>query len=135
VRNAAVRALADWPTAAVWEDVWSVYRGSESDAHRALALRGLVRLASEENARADEALVGRYRVLLEGAKTEADRKLVLGALGGCARPDALALALAQWDVAGVRDEAGQAVRRIAEAIKGAHPQAAESALKSVGATN
>ena len=51
-----------------------------------LALRGLVRLAGEENAHPNAMLFDRYRKLLDGAHTDADLRLILGALGGVADP-------------------------------------------------
>ncbi|MCX7899073.1 MAG: hypothetical protein N2444_03135, partial [Methylocystis sp.] len=38
-------------------------------------------------------LIQRYKTLLDGAKTDDDRKLILGALGACPSPEALPLAL------------------------------------------
>jgi hypothetical protein len=56
-------------------------------------------------------------------------RLILGALGGAAHPDALKLALPLLDKTGVHAEAEVAVKKIAESIKGQYPQAAEEALK------
>jgi hypothetical protein len=67
-------------------------------------------------------------MLLASAKTDDDRKLVLGALSGAASPEALALAAEQLANTGVRAEAELAVKKIAEAIKDQHPQAAQDAL-------
>jgi hypothetical protein len=58
-----------------------------------------------------------------------DLRLILGALGGAAHPEALQLALPLLENTGVRAEAEVAVRKIAEAIKAQHPQATEAALK------
>jgi hypothetical protein len=76
-------------------------------------------------------LIGRYQALLQAAGQEADRKLVLGALGGVAEPEALELAIAQLDYPGVRAEAELAVKRIAEAIKDEYPNEAQEALKRI----
>jgi HEAT repeat protein len=131
VREAATRALADWPDLQAWNQLMVLYRQTDSEPHRVLALRGLVRLAAEENAQADAALVERYRQLLAGAKSDDDRKLVLGALGGAAHPEALKLAVELLANDGVRAEATLAVRKLAEALKPAHPQAAAEALKQL----
>ncbi len=131
VRDTAFRALTDWPTADAWDDLLALYQKQPAGTQTALALRGLTRLANDENTKPSDALVQRYRVLLESARTDDDRKQVLGALGGCAHPDALKLALPLLENAAVRAEAASAVRRIAESIKGAHPQAAADALKNL----
>jgi HEAT repeat protein len=131
VVDAAVRALAQWPDPNAWDALWRVSAGSASQAHRALALRALVRLAEQENPKPSPALIGRYRSLLQSAGQDADRKLVLGALGGVADPEALELAMAQLNQPGVRAEAELAVKRIAEAIKNEYPKEAQEALKRI----
>ena len=104
-----------------------------SEAARGLIIRGLVRLAGEENAHPNAKLIARYRELLAQAHSDADLRLILGALGGAAHPESLQLALPLLDNAGVHAEAEVAVRKIAEAIKAKHPQAAEEALKRLQA--
>lgn len=128
LRDTALRALADWPDASGWQLLAGIYTQPENETYRALALRALVRLAREENARANPRLIERYRQLLEGAKTDDDRKLILSALAGAAHPDALPLAVPLLDNPAVRAEATVAVKTIAEAIKAQHPQAAREAL-------
>lgn len=131
LRDVGLRTLADWPDPAAWDPLKEFYRQAASETERVLALRGLARLLGEMNARPDTLLVGRYRELLASARGDTDRKLLLGALAGCAHPEALALAVEQLDQPGVRAEAVLAVKKIAEAIKGQHPQAAETALQKV----
>jgi HEAT repeat protein len=131
IRDAAIRALADWPDAAAWETLASVCNQPGNETAHGLALRGLVRLALEENAHPDSALVGRYRALVAGARTDAQFKLVLGALAGVDHPDALGLAAGLLTRPGVRAEAEAAVRKIAEAIKGQYPEAAQEALRQI----
>jgi HEAT repeat protein len=133
IRDAAVRALADWPDVSAWDALAGIYRQPATEAVRGLALRGLVRLAGEENAHPSAKLVQRYRQLLAGAHDDADFRLILGALGGDAQPEALALALPLLDNAGVRAEAEIAVKKIAEAIKARNPKAAQDALSRLKA--
>jgi len=131
IRDAGVRALALWNEAAAVDDLVRIYQEPPVPAHRTLALRGLVRLAGENNATPDDALAAHYRSLLEMAVSDADRQLILGALGGCAHPEALRLALEQRSNPAVRAEADQAVRRIADAIKGSHRELATEALEAL----
>jgi HEAT repeat protein len=128
VREAAIRALADWPDASAWDALKALAEQPPNEALRAVAFRGLVRLAGEENAKPNAALLERYRQLLAGARDDQDRKLVLGALAGCASAEALNLALPLLENGAVKAEATQAVRRIAEAIKPGSPAAAQAAL-------
>jgi HEAT repeat protein len=129
LRAAAVRALADWPDISGWETMVAVYHQPVSEAARGLILRGLVRLVAEENAHPNAKLMAHYRELLAAARSDANLRLILGALGGVAHPEALQLALPLLDNAGVHAEAEVAVKNIATAIKAQHPQAAEEALK------
>ena len=129
LRAAAVRALADWPDISGWEVMIAVYHEPISEASRGLILRGLVRLVVEENTHPDAKLIAHYRELLAVARNDAGLRLILGALGGVAHPEALQLALPLLDDADVHAEAEVAVRKIAQAIKAQDPQAAEAALK------
>lgn len=132
LRDAAIRALAEWPTIAAWSPLAEVWSQTDSEAHRSLALRGLVRLADESNAKPDTALVERYRTLLAGARGDDECKLILGALGGAAHPDALKLALPLLDHAAVRAEAEAAVRKIAKVMDKQNPEAAKQAWDRLG---
>ena len=133
IRDASVRALAAWPDATGWNALLAIYQRPENDRHRTLALRALVRLAGDLNARPDAALIERYRQLLSGARGD-DRKLILGALAGVAHPDALQLALPLLSDAGSRAEAELAVKKIAASIRAQHPQAAQAALERLKQT-
>jgi len=129
IRETAVRALADWPDVTAWDALAGICRQPEKESFRALALRGLVRLAASGNAKPDAVLIGRYRQLLDIARSDDERKLVLGALAGAAHPDALPLVFPLLAVPGVRAEAALAVNRIATAIKAKHPEVARGALQ------
>ena len=130
-REAAIRALADWPDSSAWQPLAELYRKPPSESLRGTALRGLVRIAGEENSRADSHLAERYMELLQGAHTDTDLKLILGALGGAARPETLQLAVPLLSNPSVRPEATVAVRKIAEAIKLQYPVAAKEALEKL----
>jgi hypothetical protein len=127
--DTALRALVDWPDLEAWGALVRVYREDVVEAHRVLALRGLVRLAQESSGDPSPVRIRRYRELLESVRRDEDRKLILGALGSVACPEALPLALAQLEIAEVRAEAELAVRQIAESIKAQDPEAAEAALQ------
>ena len=133
VREIAVRSLAEWPDASVWEILSRVYSQGNGEALRTVALRGLVRLAGDENVQPGPKLIARYRELLDDARGDADLRMILGALGGAGDPEALQLALTYCAKTGVRPEAEAAVRKIAEAIKAQHPRAAQEALEQIQA--
>jgi len=131
VREAAVRALADWPDDTAWDELAAIYRQPRQDNLRSIALRGLVRLLNEQNAHPDEALIGRYKQLFSAARAESDLRLLLGAVAGAAHPDALPLVLPLLANNDVHAEAALAVKQIAESIKAEHPEVAEEALKKL----
>jgi HEAT repeat protein len=129
VADTAIRTLAEWRDPNAWDSLLAIYRQPRSEQHRVLALRGLVRLATTENARPTPTLIARYRQLLDRARGDNDFRLLLGALAGVGHPDALPLVEPLLANAAVRAEAVLAVKKIAAAIKAQHPQAAQAALQ------
>jgi HEAT repeat protein len=132
VRDAVVRALADWPDPSVEKDLYAILQKPESEVHRSLAFRALVRQLSESNQGTDGQLPQHYRDLLQATRSDEELRLILGALGGLAQPFALDLALSLVDKPSVHAEAEAAVKRIAETIKTSDPRAAAQALSKLG---
>jgi type 1 glutamine amidotransferase/HEAT repeat protein len=116
-RDAAVRALADWPNPTPEEDILSVARSAKSLVHRVLALRGYVRMVGLNRFQAPEAAVRSLKTALKLASRPEEKILVLGALPDFACPEALALARSQLKAKGVRAEAEIAVARIKERLE------------------
>jgi HEAT repeat protein len=132
VRDAAVNALAEWPDATAWDTLALIYRQPEDEPQRAAALRGLARLSGEETNSSTHSRVAEFAVaLLQDAHSDADLKLVLGALGGAKQAEVLQFVLPLLDKPAVRAEAEAAVRRIAAAIKDRNPEAAKTALEKL----
>ncbi|MCX7871930.1 MAG: HEAT repeat domain-containing protein [Verrucomicrobiae bacterium] len=131
IKEAGLRAIAEWKDMSAWEMLVGIYENPDSEAFRVLALRGLVRLLSEENIRADEKLVDKYRRLYSGVKSASDKKLIIGALSGCPHREALYFALEKMSDSDVKAEAVEAVRKIANSIKNKYPKEANEALEKV----
>jgi len=131
IRDAALRTLLSWPNGAAWNPLAQVYRQPATPREHRLALQGLVRLAHTENASPTADLIDRYRELLRHARDDADLKLILSALAGCAHPDALTLALPLRGNVQVRAEAEMAIRKIAKEIGSKHREGARIALKQL----
>jgi HEAT repeat protein len=129
IHEAGVRALAEWPDMGAWDALAGAFRHSKVEQERGITLRGLVRLAGEANAHADAALVKRYAGLLEDAKSDSEKKLILGALGGAAVPEALDLVQPLLDRPEVKAEAEAAAKRISEALKQKGPKPEAEAPK------
>lgn len=131
VQEAAVRALAEWPDDAAWNDLAEIYRRPQQDNLRGIALQGLVRLLRDKNPHPDATLINHYKDLLASSRSEADLKLLLGTIAEVSDPDALNLVLPLLANNAVHAEAALAVKKIAESIKAQHPQVAEEALKKL----
>ena len=131
IRDAAIEAIASWPDSTAWNALVGFYQKPSNDSQRTLALRGLVRLAGDENSHPTPALFEHYRLILGGVRTDDERKLVLSALTVAAQPEALEIVLPMLNIPGVRAEAVLAVTKIANDIKAQHPQASADALKKL----
>jgi HEAT repeat protein len=130
VRDAAIRALTDWPEAAAAPDLLRIARGSDDASQRALAFRGYIRLSREAQAPAD----ARWTLLsaaVDLAGTTEDRKLILGACGDAPTIESLRLAVRFLADAGLADEAGAAVVKIAGVIGEKHRPESVAALEQV----
>ena len=112
VADAAVRALAAWPTPAAREDVLRLARESKDETHRLLAITGLVRLVGLEPYRNPAAAVADLKTALDLAWRPEERKLVLGALGTFPSREALDLATGLLKDPAVAAEAQAAIDRI-----------------------
>ncbi|MFO1521888.1 MAG: DUF1080 domain-containing protein [Kiritimatiellia bacterium] len=119
VRDAATRTLAAWPTGAARDPLLALMRTPPSPGVRALALRGLVRLAAEPTTRI-ELVRARFRPLLAAAATPDECKLILGAIAAWSRPELLPLLKPHLRDDAVRAEAESAraaLSRPASAMK------------------
>jgi HEAT repeat protein len=80
VVDAAVRALADWPSAAARDDVYEVARTSLTLNHRVLAIRAFIRMVGLEPNRAPEGAVADLLKILSLSPRPEEKKLVLAML-------------------------------------------------------
>lgn len=80
LRDAAVRAIAGWPTPDAIDDLLKIAESAKDDTHRALAARGLFRLLEAQAERPAAEKVPYYGKAMAAARTPDDKKLVLAAL-------------------------------------------------------
>ncbi len=91
-RDAAVRALADWPTIEAYDSLLTIAKSKEKLNLRVLALRGCVRVV--ENAPINPPTAVRYHEkTLAAAERIDEKRLVLGALGNLRSKEALRLVI------------------------------------------
>jgi len=115
VREAALSALADWPTADAAPDLLGVARSGEEATQKILALRGFLRLAGDESVPVERRLQmsGEVRTLIT---RDEERRQWLGVLGGIPAPASLALIAPLIGTAGVNDEACSAAVAVARKL-------------------
>ena len=117
VKDAAVRALADWPNPAAIDALLGIFRTTDSQTHRVLVLRGAVRLLDAGG----QPVAERLRIhseLLRAAKRVEDKRLVLAGIANVADPAALAAIEPLLTAADVQAEAELAYLKVARAIIG-----------------
>jgi len=120
LRDAAQRALCDWPLAEVLPDLEKIIQTASDGRIKILALRGYVKLVpAQENSASQKCEA--FTKALGWAVRDEERKMVLASLSAAPSPEALVLASSCLDNAGLKDEACQAAVAIAEYLGGAHP--------------
>jgi HEAT repeat protein len=131
LRDAAVRALCEWPDAGAADDLLGVARDAESAVHRVLALRAYVRVAGLPS---DRPATETVRMLAEGmaaAERAEERRTVLSGIAQVPDSSALEYARGYAGDPELAAEAQSAVVRVALALSGARPAEAREALESV----
>ena len=131
VADAAVRALAKWDDTRVLDDLLTLARTGDSKVHRVLALRGYVRLLRLPSERPPTDTLALLTEALSLADADAERKLVLGALGDVIHVDALNMARTYLGDEAVCNEAALAIVSIAQGLAGTQGDEAQAALSEV----
>jgi len=126
MHDATVRALSEWPNAAVIGDLLAIAREDQSETDKVLALRGYVRVVALPS---DRRPYDTAKMLGEALKIAPanEKKAILGALGAVNDVEALHLASPLMDDEEVRNEAITATLRIARAVAGNVPDEASTA--------
>ena len=114
--EAAVRALASWPTATARYDVFDIARTSKNEVHKVLALRGFVRMVGLDRYRLPEASVMDLENALQLVSRPEEKKLILGVLPDFACPEALKAAAMLLKDNDVKEEAKLALNKIQKAL-------------------
>jgi HEAT repeat protein len=114
IKDAAVRALSDWPTAAPAADLLKVAQTSENQVHKTLALRGYVRLAGLKSNRPAEETMKMYKDAMSLAADVSEKKMVLSGLGSTDSFEAMQMAADYLGDKELKEEAEAAVVKIAE---------------------
>ncbi len=112
VVDAAVRAMAAWPTSAAREDLMALARDLRNETHRLLAIRGFIRTIDLDTYRAARAAVADLQLAAGFSWRSDEQKLVLGVLGRFPCVEALDLARGFLQDPSLNKEAQAAIDRI-----------------------
>ncbi|MCC6489628.1 MAG: HEAT repeat domain-containing protein [Candidatus Hydrogenedentes bacterium] len=112
VKDAAIRALADWPTAETLADLQALASGAGSDTNKALAFRGFMRLLRLPADRPMEETLRLYGEAFKIAASPDDKRLVLAGLAEIKDARALSLVEPLLSDEAVKAEAAQAAEQI-----------------------
>ena len=137
VKDAAVRALSDWPTAAPAADLLKVAQTSENQVHKTLAIRGYVRLAGLKSNRPAEETMKMYKDAMALAADASEKKMVLSGLGSTDSFEAMQMAAGYLEDKELKEEAEAAVVKIAETTMKGYSRETKETLQKVidGTTN
>jgi HEAT repeat protein len=127
VRDEAVRMISRWPDREAVATLQEIARTTDSQRHKVLAIRGVVRLTSQDDPPQLDVLEGALKL----APRPVEKRLVLGALGNLGTPEALALVTPLLTDAALAEEAALAAIAVAERIKGDAAAQAREALEKV----
>ncbi len=133
IREAALRALFDWPDSGALPDLAKLSREADKTSFKILALRGYIRLIG-----ASDGLPNQKLTLLKDAQSLATRKeektLILAALAEIPTVGALGMATPYLTDAALKEEACAAVLSIAGRIGGKLPPQVPAAVGTVAKT-
>ncbi len=116
VADAAVRGLADWPSASAKDDVYGVAASSAGLTHKVLALRAYVRMLGLEPYRRPEGAAADIEKALTLASRPEEKRLVLGLLPKFPCESGLRIAESLQADAAVAAEAKAAADRIRRSL-------------------
>jgi len=129
VRDAAIRALASWPTAEPADDLLRLAQTATNQAHKVIALRGYVRVAATT-----PNPTAMYVKAIEVAKRPEDKRLVLAGLGSAGSPQALEVVEKYLEDRQLQSEAAMAMVQIADVLRRSDAKRATAVLKRILAT-
>jgi len=136
LRDTAVRMTAQWPDTRALPHLVNVFRTTQNNVHRILALRALIRIPAETGpAFPTIRALALHQALWYLARNTQEKKLVISGLSNIGHPHALEIVIAGLTDEPVREEAALAAVKIAQKILPDNPHhAAEAARKVLNVT-
>src|SRR5439155_21588086 len=112
VRDAAVRALADWPNDGPMSALETLSKEAADETHRVLTMRGYIRMIDLPTDRTEKDKIPLYEKAMSLAARPDEKKLVLSKLSESRSGAALKLAKQFAGDEALRDAANQAAEKI-----------------------
>ena len=131
VRDAALRALAEWPDATAAADLLGVVKTSTNQTHQVLAFRAYVRVCRLRTARPAAETASLLAAGLAVAKRPDQKREALGGLAEVRDLLALQTVEPYLDDPSVKEEAASAAVRISRDICDKNPAAVKAAMEKV----
>ena len=131
VKDAAIRALAEWPDAAAIDDVFEIAKSTANERHKGLALRGYVRMVGMASQKSAGEQAKMYEKAMSLASSAGEKKAVLAGLGDVKSVAALELAAHCLDDKDLQQEAELAVVEIAWSVFEDNPEKTKAVLEKV----
>ncbi len=131
VKDAALRAMTEWPDALAAGDLLALARSSANETQRVLATRGYIRVCAIRSTRPDAQTAKLLVVGLQLARRPDEKWQALGGLAEVRDILALQAVAPSMDDKALREEAAMAAVRIGRDIWNNHPQAVKDAMQKV----
>jgi HEAT repeat protein len=129
VREAAIRALAEWPDATAADDLLALAKSAAGETHQVIALRGYLRVCSIRSNRPAEQTAKMLIAGLEAAKRPDEKRQALGGLGQVPHILALRTVVPFMGNDAVKEEAAVATVYIGYHIWNGHPEDVKEAVR------
>lgn len=133
VKDAAIRALVEWPDAGAVQELSRIARTSDEEKYRVLALRGYVRQVALPSDRPAEETLKMYQEALKIARRAEDKKMVLAGLGSASDPQVLTLVEPFLKDPEMQAEVVATMLSVAKAMADTCPDVAKQAVAEVEA--
>jgi hypothetical protein len=132
VKDAAIRALANWPDFDAVKPLLEIAAKSDSTkVHQVLALRGVARLARSSEQEAAPNRIAAAQAVMKAAQRDEEKKEAIAALGGIVSPETVAALTPLLADPALKAEAAQAAINLAQNLRRANRKAAENLVRAI----
>jgi HEAT repeat protein len=131
VKDAAIRALTEWPDATAAADLLGVATSAAGETHQVLAVRGYLRVCSIRTDRPEAETAKMLAAGLEAARRPEEKRQALGGLAEVRDVLALQAVVPSMSRDALKEEAASAAVRIGRDVWERNPEAVKAAMQKV----